>query len=88
MISVIPIIVSVSKLQQYQYQFLYHYPDLSDTDNNTWSQFRQPDPVPQTPDAWQLFQDGRSVYDDFPEGYSPRVDPIYRNQIPKGLSSF
>ena len=57
-------------------------------DDKNWRQFPQPDPVPQTPDAWQLFQDGRSVYDDFPEGYSPRVDPIYRNQIPKGLSSF
>ncbi|MCD6351937.1 MAG: sulfatase-like hydrolase/transferase [Armatimonadetes bacterium] len=31
--------------------------------------------VPDTPDAWLLFQEGADVSDRFPEGYSPRIKP-------------
>ena len=44
-------------------------------DGNQWRDF--PPPVePENPDAGQLFQDGRSVSDRFPEGYSPNVDTL------------
>ncbi len=32
--------------------------------------------VPEAPDAWQLFQDGRDAADMFPPGYRPRVRPV------------
>ncbi len=44
-------------------------------DGNRWRDF--PPPVePENPDAGQLFQDGRSVSDQFPPGYSPNVDTL------------
>ena len=44
-------------------------------DGNQWRDF--PPPVePKNPDAGQLFQDGRSVSDQFPPGYSPNVDTL------------
>ena len=44
-------------------------------DGNKWRDF--PPPVePENPDAGQLFQDGRSVSDQFPSGYSPHIDPL------------
>ncbi len=44
-------------------------------DGNRWREFPQP-AMPNNPDAWQLFQDGRSVSDQFPEGYAPAVDTM------------
>ncbi|MCY4567629.1 MAG: sulfatase-like hydrolase/transferase, partial [Candidatus Poribacteria bacterium] len=47
-------------------------------DGNKWRDF--PSPVePENPDAGQLFQDGRSVSDQFPSGYSPHIDPLRRS---------
>ena len=44
-------------------------------DGNKWRDF--PPPIePDTPDAGQLFQDGRSVSDQFPSGYIPHIDPL------------
>jgi arylsulfatase A-like enzyme len=44
-------------------------------DDNKWRNF--PPPMePENPDAGQLFQDGRSVSDQFPAGYSPNVDTL------------
>ena len=44
-------------------------------DGNKWRDF--PPPVEHdNPDAGQLFQDGRSVSDQFPTGYSPHIDPL------------
>ena len=44
-------------------------------DGDKWRDF--PAPVePENPDAGQLFQDGRSVSDQFPSGYSPHIDPL------------
>ncbi len=57
-------------------------------DGQNWRQFPLPEPIPEDPDAWQLFQDGRSVSDRFPDGYSPSVDPLRRSEQPKGLSGF
>ena len=46
-------------------------------DGDKWRDF--PPPVePDNPDASQLFQDGRSVSDQFPPGYSPNVDTLRR----------
>ena len=46
-------------------------------DDNRWRDF--PAPVEhENPDAGQLFQDGRSVSDQFPPGYSPNVDTLRR----------
>ena len=46
-------------------------------DDNKWRDF--PAPIePENPDAGQLFQDGRSVSDQFPSGYSPKVDTLRR----------
>jgi len=44
-------------------------------DGERWREFPPPPPVPDHPDAWQLFQDLRSVADQFPSGYAPRVTP-------------
>jgi choline-sulfatase len=44
-------------------------------DGERWREFPPPPPVPDNPDAWQLFQDLRSVTDRFPPGYAPRVTP-------------
>ena len=44
-------------------------------DGNRWRDFPPPY-EPENPDAGQLFQDGRSVSDQFPEGYSPNVDTL------------
>ena len=44
-------------------------------DGNGWREF----PLllePENPDAGQLFQDGRSVSDQFPSGYLPNVDTL------------
>ena len=57
-------------------------------DEQSWRQFPLPEPIPEDPDAWQLFQDGRSVSDRFPDGYSPSVDPLRRSEQPKGLCGF
>ena len=45
-------------------------------DGNGWKEFPLPDPAPESPDGWQLFQDGRSVSDRFPDGYAPAVDTV------------
>ncbi len=42
---------------------------------NTWRDFPPP-AEPENPDADQLFQDGRSVSDQFPQGYSPNIDTL------------
>ena len=44
-------------------------------DGDRWRDFPLPH-EPENPDAGQLFQDGRSVSDQFPEGYSPNVDTL------------
>ena len=44
-------------------------------DGNRWRDFPPPH-EPENPDAGQLFQDGRSVSDQFPDGYSPNVDTL------------
>ena len=44
-------------------------------DGNKWRDFPSPS-EPENPDAGQLFQDGRSVSDQFPSGYSPHIDPL------------
>lgn len=44
-------------------------------DGNRWRDFPPPTES-ENPDAGQLFQDGRSVSDRFPEGYSPKVDTL------------
>ena len=44
-------------------------------DGETWRAFPPP-PESENPDAGQLFQDGRSVSDQFPEGYAPHLDPM------------
>jgi arylsulfatase A-like enzyme len=44
-------------------------------DDDKWREFPPP-PEPENPDAGQLFQDGRSVSDQFPSGYSPNVDTL------------
>ena len=46
-------------------------------DNNRWRDFPPP-AEPENPDAGQLFQDGRSVSDQFPDGYLPNVDTLRR----------
>lgn len=48
----------------------------SPLDGNAWREFPPLPSVPSDPDAWQLFQDGRSVSDRFPAGYAPRVDTM------------
>ncbi|MCH8292495.1 sulfatase-like hydrolase/transferase [Candidatus Poribacteria bacterium] len=52
-------------------------------DGENWREFPPPPSVPANPDAGHLFQDGRSVKDQFPPGYEPRVDtlkpPLFRN---------
>jgi len=45
-------------------------------DGDGWKRFDPPPPVPIDPDAWQLFQDQRSVADRFPSGYAPRIDTL------------
>ncbi len=45
-------------------------------DGDGWREFDAPEPIPSDPDAWQLFQDGRSVADRFPDGYGPSVDTL------------
>ena len=44
-------------------------------DGDNWRDFSAPI-EPENPDAGQLFQDGRSVSDQFPSGYSPHIDPF------------
>lgn len=44
-------------------------------DDNKWRDFPPPF-EPENPDAGQLFQDGRSVSDQFPPGYLPNVDTL------------
>ena len=44
-------------------------------DGNRWRDFPPPTES-ENPDAGQLFQDGRSVSDQFPKGYSPKVDTL------------
>lgn len=51
-------------------------------DGNNWREFPRPAELP-NPDAGQLFQDGRSVKNQFPQGYSPKVDTI--NPTPLGV---
>lgn len=46
-------------------------------DGNKWRDFPPPAEL-ENPDAGQLFQDGRSVSDQFPPGYSPNVDTLRR----------
>jgi len=43
-------------------------------DGDRWREFPPLESIPTTPDAWQLFQDGRNVADRFPAGYQPRVN--------------
>ena len=45
-------------------------------DGDGWREFSNVPTIPDTPDAGQLFQDGRSVSSRFPDGYSPRVDTM------------
>ena len=46
-------------------------------DGNKWRDF--PAPIePENPDAGRLFQDGRSVSDQFSQGYLPNVDTLRR----------
>ena len=45
-------------------------------DGDQWREFPVVLSVADDPDAEQLFQDGRSVSDRFPDGYSPNIDPI------------
>ena len=44
-------------------------------DGNQWRKFPSIPSVADDPDAEQIFQDGRSVSDRFPDGYSPKIDP-------------
>jgi len=44
-------------------------------EGDSWKLFPPPPEVPSNPDAWLLYQDGRSVDDLFPPGYAPRVQP-------------
>jgi len=44
-------------------------------EGDTWKLFPPPPEVPANPDAWLLYQDGRSVDDLFPPGYAARVRP-------------
>ena len=54
-------------------------------DGNRWREFPPPSES-ENPDAGQLFQDGRSVSDQFPEGYSPMVDTLRRKVVGLNLS--
>jgi len=44
-------------------------------DENRWREFPPPS-VSANPDAELLYQDGRSVADQFPPGYRPKIDPL------------
>ena len=45
-------------------------------DWDQWREFSSTPSVADAPDAEQLFQDGSSVSDRFPNGYSPKIDPM------------
>ena len=45
-------------------------------DGDQWREFSSTPSIAADPDSEQLFQDGRSVSDRFPNGYSPKIDPM------------
>ena len=45
-------------------------------DGDQWREFPSVPSVADDPDAEQIFQDGRSVSERFPDGYNPKIDPM------------